>query len=434
MTSNYFLSSLQRSFYWFSLTILLVVAINRVSFADEQDHKLIKKAEAEIEVLKQRYLKLRNTDPKVKQRSEWEAVASDLSRFVGQNTTHPGTPSVLYNIGILNDTMFRALKEDEFRSSALFALDEIAKRYPEDPLADDALMLKGEILEKNDESSKAREVYEMVVAQYPHGDMYDAALKKTGGSRKRSSKENTKSSALDISPSLTPDDPRIQGKVIVLDPGHGGEDLGARGIGGLLEKDITLAVALQLEQLLTSKLELKVFLTRRTDIFVPLADRTRYANERGADLFVSLHTNASPKAKSSGIEVYYLDNTNDRSSRTLAERENSSLALEKGGAGDLQFMLSDLIQNAKLDDSIALAHILEEAVIRELLPSWKGLKMLGIKKAPFFVLVGAHMPCVLVEMFFVDHPEDGKRLAEKTFRTSLAIGLFRGIEDYFKRR
>ena len=220
---------------------------------------------------------------------------------------------------------------------------------------------------------------------------------------------------------------------IVLDPGHGGDDFGAIGPKGLLEKNIVLTVALELEPLLREKLGAEVYLTRIGDTELSLAERTAMANNVEADLFISLHVNASRRKRAHGLEVYYLDNTNDNSSMKLAERENTTASAGRL-PGDLEFMLSDLIQNAKMDDSIVLAHMVGRAMHRRLSPAWRNVKYLGVKKAPFYVLVGAHMPCILVEMFFVDHAGDAAKLARKDFSHELAYGLYSGIRDYIERR
>ncbi|NLF25814.1 MAG: N-acetylmuramoyl-L-alanine amidase [Deltaproteobacteria bacterium] len=220
---------------------------------------------------------------------------------------------------------------------------------------------------------------------------------------------------------------------ILLDPGHGGEDLGAIGPDGLVEKDIVLDVAFKLEPLLKRNLGAEVFMTRRTDRALTLAERAAMANDYEADLFISLHVNASQRKRAYGLEVYYLDNTDDSSSIKLAKRENNTVSAGRL-PGDLEFMLSDLIQNAKLDDSIVLAHSIGRAIYGRVAPNWRGIKYLGVKKAPFYVLVGVHMPCVLVEMFFVDHPRDAAKLARADFRQELAYGLYLGIQDYLRRR
>ena len=217
----------------------------------------------------------------------------------------------------------------------------------------------------------------------------------------------------------------------MLDPGHGGEDFGAVGKGGLLEKDVVLSVALELEALLKKELGALVRLTRRKDSFVPLMERTNLANDFEADLFISLHSNASPSGQIAGIETYYLDNAGDKSSMKLAERENRSVQLE-GPQADLSYMLSDLIQSAKMSDSMKLGKALQTTTYSFLNTKWEVGRNLGLKRAPFYVLVGAHMPCVLIEMGFIDNSTDGANLADKDFRADLARGLFLGIRKFLQ--
>lgn len=216
--------------------------------------------------------------------------------------------------------------------------------------------------------------------------------------------------------------------VIIIDPGHGGEDLGAVGVNGIQEKDVVLDISKELEKYLVENLNAVVRFTRDRDVFIELAERTTMANDYEADVFISLHANASPRKKLSGFEIYYLDNTQDAASKKLAERENASHA--QSGNSDLGFILSDMIQNHKLADSVRLAKSISAGVEQFVLHNWPGSTNLGVKKGPFYVLVGAHMPCVLVELFFIDHKLDGERLAKTDFRKDLAYALYLGIEQF----
>jgi N-acetylmuramoyl-L-alanine amidase len=214
----------------------------------------------------------------------------------------------------------------------------------------------------------------------------------------------------------------------VLDPGHGGVDFGAVSDLGGIEKEITLDIALRVASILRLRHHFRVHLTRDDDIFVPLARRTAFANLKQASVFVSLHVNASERHDASGLEAYYLDNTNDEASTKLAERENG--VVSGGAIDDLSFMLSDLIQSGKLEDSILLTRGIESGIKRKIGHESNNLRSLGVKKAPFFVLVGAHAPCSLVEMFFVDNPNDAKMLRSERFRALLASGIAEGIVGF----
>ena len=214
---------------------------------------------------------------------------------------------------------------------------------------------------------------------------------------------------------------------IVLDPGHGGKDPGAIGVGGIAEKDLVLLIAKKLAIKLKREMGIEVILTRKDDRYVPLEDRTATANAEDADLFVSLHMNASPNLEARGLETYYLDNTNDEASIRLAARENST---SRKNISDLQFILSDMMQNVKLEDSISLAHQLQGAVVSGMSRKMSDVKDLGVKKALFYVLVGARMPSVLVEMFFITNRVEGRAMNEEDHQEAMVDALLEGIRKY----
>jgi N-acetylmuramoyl-L-alanine amidase len=214
---------------------------------------------------------------------------------------------------------------------------------------------------------------------------------------------------------------------IVLDPGHGGKDPGAIGPGGLTEKDIVLSVAKKLAAKLRKEMGIEVVLTRTDDRFIPLEDRTAIANAQDADLFISLHMNASPNGEAKGVETYFLDNTTDEASIRLAAREN---ATSRKNISDLQFILSDMTQNMKLEDSVTLAHRLQGALVATTSNSLREIKDLGVKKALFYVLVGARMPSVLVEMFFITNRDEGRAMSQGKVQDSVADSLYDGIQQY----
>jgi N-acetylmuramoyl-L-alanine amidase len=214
---------------------------------------------------------------------------------------------------------------------------------------------------------------------------------------------------------------------VVLDPGHGGKDPGAIGVGGVAEKDIVLNVAKKLARKLKKDMGIDVVLTRNDDIFVPLEDRTAIANAEDADLFISLHMNASPNGDARGLETYYLDNTNDEGSIRLAARENGT---SRKNVSDLQFILSDMTQNMKLEDSITLAHRLHGSLVSGMSGKLGEVKDLGVKKALFYVLVGARMPSVLVEMFFITNKTEGGAMRQERHQNAIVQALYEGIRKY----
>jgi N-acetylmuramoyl-L-alanine amidase len=212
-----------------------------------------------------------------------------------------------------------------------------------------------------------------------------------------------------------------------LDPGHGGKDPGAIGIGGSTEKDIVLSIAKKLAVKLRKEMGVQVVLTRKDDRFVALESRTAVANAEDADLFISLHMNASPNGEAKGIETYYLDNTSDEAALRLAARENGT---SRKNVSDLQFILSDMTQNMKLEDSITLAHRLQGAAVGGMTNALGEVKDLGVKKALFYVLVGARMPSVLVEMFFITHRNEGRAMSQEIGQDAMVEALMQGIQRY----
>jgi len=220
---------------------------------------------------------------------------------------------------------------------------------------------------------------------------------------------------------------------IVLDPGHGGKDPGAVGPRKFKEKDIMLKVALKTARALRGKTHADVLLTRSTDRYLSLEERTAYANVVGADVFVSLHANAHPNRDARGTETYILDTTNDRSANRLAALENrvSLDALMKLQKDPLLFTL---FQKAKADESYELARCVHGSMIRGLRKKYRDVFDHGLKEAPFFVLMGATMPCVLVEASFISNPVEEKRLASEKYQNVLADSIAEGIAEFARRR
>lgn len=370
--------------------------------------------------IKARYLKLRNTDVAVAREAEWRKVGADFERFAENSSADRQAPLALLDAAIVHVAVYQRGRDERLLERGLRNLDTVVKRYPNDPLADDALLRRGEILlEERGDREGAAETFRDLIARYPEADMTAVARERLRRMEKASATVNA------VVPEAA-----SRGTLIVLDPGHGAEDFGAEGPGGILEKDVTLAVAREVAALLRNEPGYAVKMTRTDDSFLPLLERTAFANNVEADLFVSIHVNASPEKKLHGIETYYLDTTDGESSRTLAERENASVRFE-GPAGDLAYMLSDLVQSAKTADSVRLAKLLQSGLVGQLQQRWPEVKDLGVKKALFYVLVGAHMPCALIELGFLDHAIEGKRLATEAYRREVAQGIFEAIRRYF---
>ena len=220
--------------------------------------------------------------------------------------------------------------------------------------------------------------------------------------------------------------------VVVIDPGHGGYDSGTEAGAPLLEKDLALQIALRLQGEL-ERSGIHAILTRTGDYFVTLADRTAFANKAGADLFISIHLNSSPDAATTGIETYYLDNTTDRATMRIAAMENASAgAYGTTASGDLNYILSDMRQQYKANESVALASMIEAQTAADLNASLGAqVSALGAMRGPFYVLVGAQMPAVLVECGFLSNRDEAARLASARYQQVLAQGIAEAVVHYF---
>jgi N-acetylmuramoyl-L-alanine amidase len=213
---------------------------------------------------------------------------------------------------------------------------------------------------------------------------------------------------------------------IVIDAGHGGHDPGAQA-RGITEAELTLDIALRLEKLLSKEAGVEVVLTRRTDTFISLEERTAIANRVGADLFLSIHSNASSAATARGIETYFLNFAPNPEAEAVAARENA------GGSRNMR-SLPEIVRaialNNKIDESRDFASIVQNAMYTQMRKSNKELRNLGVKQAPFMVLIGATMPSILAEVSFITNRQDALLLKTDKYRQQIAEALYNGVLKY----
>jgi len=223
---------------------------------------------------------------------------------------------------------------------------------------------------------------------------------------------------------------KSKGKLrIVVDAGHGGKDPGAIGPNKLYEKDVVLKLAKKLATTLRSRLKCEVLMTRDRDVYIPLRQRTAYANEVEADLFISIHANASTNKKIFGIECFYLNFSKNDKAVAVAARENGMTIKEMG---DLELILFDMMANAKINESSRLATEIQTSLVSTLSRSYSNVKDMGVRQGPFHVLLGATMPSVLVEVAFISNKMEAKRLNSSVYRERAAQGIVSGVEKYLR--
>jgi len=216
---------------------------------------------------------------------------------------------------------------------------------------------------------------------------------------------------------------------VVIDPGHGGEEIGAIGSNGTLEKEITLQIAKKLKTAVEKNGDVKAFLTRHSDIYLPLEKRAEIANNQGGDLFISIHTNASKARSARGAETYFMSlEATDQEAELLAEKENVDnrntppFSEEKS---DLQLILWDMAQSAYLNESAKLAEMIQSHLNEQI-----NLENRGIKQAPFVVLMGVAMPAVMVEVAFITNPDEEAKLRTNHFQNKAVDALAESIAQF----
>jgi N-acetylmuramoyl-L-alanine amidase len=217
-------------------------------------------------------------------------------------------------------------------------------------------------------------------------------------------------------------------KKIIIDPGHGGSDPGAPGFyKDAWEKDIVLKMAHKLAGILKERLKCTVLLTRSEDKRLTLEERTAIANTKRADLFISLHCNAAKNKELKGIETYFLNLATDSQAIAVAAREN---ATSEKNISDLDYILSDLMKNAKIEESTRLANIVHKNFVAGMKSKYSDITDLGVKQAPFYVLLGARMPSILIETSFISNKLEGQRLMEDSYQKAVCESIADGIEKY----
>jgi N-acetylmuramoyl-L-alanine amidase len=217
---------------------------------------------------------------------------------------------------------------------------------------------------------------------------------------------------------------------IVIDPGHGGKDYGAPGyLKGVHEKHIALKLAKRLARMVRDRLKCEVVLTRSRDRYLTLEERTAIANTQNADLFISIHTNAARDRRAFGIETYILNLATDKRAILVAARENQTSAKN---ISDLQSILNNLMKNVKVNESGRLANYIQASIYGHMRKRYSRIKNLGVKQAPFYVLLGAQMPSILIETSFISNPRECKRLNSAKYQEQLCEGIVRGIRKYIQ--
>lgn len=277
--------------------------------------------------------------------------------------------------------------------------------------------------------------YRLVVDIYPYGPQAPATM----APAEKASRPGAKTQPV-VKRKVDPDDPNFKGtsmarqlglgvRTVVIDPGHGGSKPGTIGRSGLQEKEINLAVALSLKKLLEDQAGIQAVLTRESDVDVGLDDRTVIANQKRADLFVSIHANAHRDRRRGGVETFFLNISPDPSVIELAAAEN---ATSTKNVGQMRTILEKIVQNSKIQESKRLAEAIQTNLVKALARDLPGIPSLGVKGGPFWVLIGGEMPSVLVEISHLSNAKEEAKLKTRRYRDLAAQGIYDGIMEYIR--
>ncbi|MBW2145954.1 MAG: N-acetylmuramoyl-L-alanine amidase [Deltaproteobacteria bacterium] len=376
-------------------------------------------------------------DPK-----NWERIIDRYESIVNSYPRSRRVPYALYMAARCSARLYKDTHNTSFLLQSIRYFSRLAGEFPGHHLADDALYYTGKYYQKLGNVEKAARAYLRVMENYSSGDFYARAREQFQRLPKKFEKleENYKDALNSILALPLGKDLKRRWKTaaerfgnhstIVIDPGHGGKDPGAIGPRGLKEKDVVLKIGHFLADKLRKLPNVKVVMTRTRDRFLSLAKRAAIANNNGAELFVSIHLNAIADPSFSGVETYFLNLTNDPRSLAVAAKEN---ATTKENLSDLQLILMDLLNDSKIKESSRLAEIVHGEFFTLLSRRMRGVSNLGVKQAPFYVLLGAQMPCIMVEVAFISNPVEERRLRSRDYLNLLAEGIYKGIKAYMER-
>jgi len=276
---------------------------------------------------------------------------------------------------------------------------------------------------------KSFKTYKIFSLKNPFRVVIDVWGKSNGTSGRRTAGSTT-GKGKDIPPGALAKQLALGVRRIVIDPGHGGKDYGAPGyLKGVHEKDVVLSISKRLAKKIRQQLGYEVILTRTSDRYLTLEERTALANTKNADLFISVHTNSHRDRRAYGLETYFLNLATDNEAIMVAAMEN---ATSEKNISDLQTILLDLMQHAKINESSRLAVHVQASTNSRLKKKYSRIKDKGVKQAPFYVLLGAQMPAILIETSFISNKRECKRLTNPAYQDVLVQGIVDGIKKYIK--
>jgi len=375
------------------------------------------------------YQQLQNNPQAQQYRESWEDCVGQFKKISVKYSRSERGADAKYSLGKLYEGLAVNSKNKADWNTAVKEYESFARQFPRNSMADDAFFRSAAIrFERLNDKSGAKKSLIKIVKFYKDGDQIGRAEKYLEDLSKGIVPNETAPKPYNgLRPGFSPLS-GTRGVVIVLDPGHGGSDTGAVGPGGTQEKDLTLEIAKRLSSELKDKITgAVVYLTRESDRALILDERVAFANKKRADLFISIHANASESSKERGIQTYYLNNATDSAASRLAAQENKSSGRK---TSDLDKIISTMIQNASAEESRELAGFVHKSLVKGLSHRYSMIKDEKVRSALFYVLVGVKCPSILVEVSYVSNPAEEKRLTSRKYQKDIADAISAGVSNH----
>lgn len=354
--------------------------------------------------------------------SGWSRCIRKMEKIAEYPTTDYARKAI-FSVARLSQEKYGLDGEKKDLERAFGFYNRFLRDYPKDSMADDCLLEVAKLREeKQGDRGRALKALQTLLDRYPNGDKAPEAFAylQTLNAPQKSQTQNV---------------PAPQaGEVIrriVIDPGHGGGDAGAKGPNGTKEAEVVLQIARKLAFLLSKQLNLEVHLTRTNPRGLSLEERARLANAKKADLFISIHANAHASQSVRGIQTFYLNNATSEAAKELAERENKVAGRELSLP---ERILTTLLQNANTLESRDLAHSVQQSLVTRLSRNYSAVNDLKVDTAIFYVFDGVQCPSILVEASFITNPTEEKRLQDSEYQWAVADGIVSGVKGYLQSR
>lgn len=435
--------------------VMALVCVATQPIRAEQTPTTTEPAEAAYQRARTCYYDLKEDLERQKQRGPWEACIREFLTVTRDFPTSEREADAAFTVAKLYEELYTASHNVEDLRIAIDHYDQFAVRHRRHRLADDALFRVGRIRwDGFQDKRKAKAAMWRVIRWYPESDMTIEAKKFIREVDQLKESRRPAGALLEIKPTpvklppiasrqspvtavtsdavLAPSpQPPISALHIVIDPGHGGTDVGAIGPAGTYEKQVTLAISRRLARALREQLGCQVTLTRDKDVYLSLDQRNAIANRRKADLFLSIHANAAESKEQRGVQTYYLNNASDEAAKRLADRENKVAGKSLPA---IEQIVATMMQNALTDESQVLARAVHTQVVGRLGKRYPKVRDQGVRTALFYVLVGAKSPSILVETSYLSHPEEERRLNDPTYQTTIVQAISQGVQQYLRDR